>query len=392
MRFLIAALLGSLLTLQAQDPETAGGFDHFYNLEYADAIAAFRRAADQQPDNPNRQNYLALAILYDEMFRTGALESEMVTGANAFLRRPKMNPTPEDQRAFDNAVAKAMALARARLDKNPSDTTALYALGVSHGLRSGYNWLVRKAWFDSLRDATEARKLHNRVTEIDPSFTDARLVQGLHDYIVGSLPLMYRLVGSLVGFHGDREGGIKTLRKVAAEGRFDRVDAEIHLAVIYRRERRPAEAIPLLQSLIARFPRNFLFRFELAQMYADLGRGDLALAAVGKIEALKAAGAAGYQRVSPEKIYYSRGNIQFWYRDYDQALENLQRVAAHAQDLDLNTGVMAWLRLGQIYDVKGIRPKALEAYRQAIAYAPKSDAAREARQYLSTPYRRRSQS
>jgi tetratricopeptide (TPR) repeat protein len=389
MRFLMAALLGSLLTLHAQDPVIAGGFEHFYNLEYSDAIAVFRKAVAQQPDDPNRRNYLALAIVYGEMLRSGALESELVTGANAFLRRPKMKPSAEDQQVFDATVAKAMALARARLEKNPKDTGALYALGVSYGLRSGFNWLVRKAWLDSLRDATQARKLHNRVTEIDPSFTDARLVQGLHDYIVGSLPLMYRLVGFLVGFHGDREGGIAILRKVAAEGRLNRVDAEIHLAVIYRRERRPGNAIPLLKSLIARFPRNYLFRFELAQMYADLGRGDLALAEVDKVEELKTAGVAGFERVSTEKIRYSRGNIQFWYRDYDHALENMKRVAARSQELDLSTGVTAWLRVGQIYDLKGQRSQALEAYRQTIAYAPPSDAAREARQYLATPYRQK---
>ena len=46
------------------------------------------------------------------------------------------------------------------------------------------------------------------------------------------------------------------------------------------------------------------------------------------------------------------------------------------------------MRLGQLYDLKGQRQAALEAYRRAIDYAPASDAARESRRYLSSPYRR----
>jgi predicted Zn-dependent protease len=49
------------------------------------------------------------------------------------------------------------------------------------------------------------------------------------------------------------------------------VDAEIVLAAIYRRGHRAQDAIPLLEDLIQRLPRNFLPRFEIAQMYSDLG-------------------------------------------------------------------------------------------------------------------------
>ena len=173
------------------------------------------------------------------MFRFGALESEMVTGANAFLRRTKMNPTPADQSEFDDAIRKAMALSQARLDKNPKDALALYTLGVAYGLRSNYNFLVRKAWMDSLRDVTSSRKLHHKALELDPSMVDARMVEGVHDYIVGSLPWHLKLLGFLAGFRGDREEGIRTVEDVAAHGDRNRVDAEMLLCVVYRRERRP---------------------------------------------------------------------------------------------------------------------------------------------------------
>jgi len=169
MPLLVLALFLLALPARAQDPELASAFDHFYNLEYDQAIAQFKRGIEEKPDSPERYNYLALAILFQEMFRSGALESEMVTGNNAFLRRPKMNPSPQVQRQFTEAINTAMRLAQSLLERNPKDTRALYALGVAHGLRANYNWLVRKAWLDSLRDATTARKYHNRVTDLDPT-------------------------------------------------------------------------------------------------------------------------------------------------------------------------------------------------------------------------------
>jgi len=395
-KFMRAAIISAIILLftffplaASANPFEAAGFEHFYNLEYDQATADFREEIASQPDNPNGYNHLAQAILYREMLRSGALESQLVTGNNPFLRRQKMNPRPEDRSRFDDSIAKAIGLGEKRLAKNSQDTGALYSLGVSYALRANYSFLVRKAWLEALRDSTTARKYHNQVTEIDPSFIDARLLQGLHDYIVGSLPWTMKMLGFLGGFHGDREEGIRTLQLVAEKGHLDRVDAQILLAVIYRRERRPLDAIPLLSKLVDEYPRAYLLRFEQAQMYGDAGNKAQALDALRKIEELKRAGVPGYTRVPEEKIRYARGNLLFWYNDLDHALDDLKAVTARADALDLSTGVLAWMRLGQTYDLKGERSNAVAAYRQAIHYAPQSEAAKESRGYISSPYRRR---
>jgi tetratricopeptide (TPR) repeat protein len=388
MRSAVLLVLALLSPLQAADVSLGQGFEHFYNLEYDEAIAEFQRETRMNPDDPAGYNHLATAILYREMFKAGALETELVTGGNPFLRRPKMDPSPEDERTFDEAIRKAMELTQARLRAAPKDTGAMYHLGVAYGLRANYNFLVRKAWFDALRDATSGRKLHNKVTELEAANVDARLIEGVHDYVVGSLPWHIKLLGFLVGFRGDKQGGIRTLEQVGQNGRFNRYDAQILLCAIYRREREAKKAIPLLDSLIERFPRNFLLRFELAQMHSDNGDKKAALAALRRIEELKAAGSSGFARLLPEKIWYARGTVQFWYNDLDQALENLRRVTARTHDIDLNTGTYAWLRLGQIHDLKGQRPQAVDAYRQSIRLAPESDAAKLSKQFLSVPYRR----
>ncbi len=386
----MSALLATLALAAgvARDPLVEKGFDHFYNLEYDEAIVVFRQYIERHPEEPRGYNHLAQSILYREMLRTGALETELVSGNNPFLRRPKMNPSAEDQRQFEEAIRRSMELSQARLKKNPRDTQALYTLGVAHGLRANYNFLVRKAWREALRDATAARKLHNRVTELDPNFVDARLVQGVHEYVVGSLPWHWRALGFLIGFRGNKQEGIRILQQVAERGDVNKLDAKVLLSAIYRRERQPERAISLIKELMASFPRNYLLYFELAQMYSEVGEGQRALEVLEKLEQLRLSGAPGFERVLPAKIYFARGNIQFWYRDLDAALVNMRRATAHAEELDLNTAVLAWMRLGQIYDLKGERRFAVEAYRHAIATAPESDAAKESQRYLEKPYRR----
>ena len=385
---ILAILLAAAGGLRAASALVEDGYDHFYNLEYPEAIADFEHAIAVAPEDPELHNHLAQALVFQEMYRDGALESELVSGNNSFLRRPKLNPAPEMERRFLGELAKAMELAQARLAKNPKDAGALYALGISHGLRSNYYWLVKKAWRDSLRDATAARLLHNRISEIEPGNVDARLVQGLDDYLVGSLPWHWRMLGMLVGIRGDKEKGVRTIQEVAKDGKENRLDAEIFLCALYRRENQTARAVPLVEDLIHRFPRNFLLRLELSQMYSMAGDGQRALEAAEEVGRLKTGHAAGYDRVPWEKIWFQEGTIQFWYRDLNGAMENLQKVAGAGESVDLNTGVQARLRIGQIYDLTGRRAQAVVEYKAAIAYAPEADAAVEARRYLGTPYKR----
>jgi tetratricopeptide (TPR) repeat protein len=386
-------LAAGLAPARAAQPSGAqavveAAYDHFYNLEYEQTIAGFEHAIALAPNDPEMHNHLAEGIVFQEMFRDGALESEMVSGTDSFLRRPRLNPSAATEQRFLGEVAAAIRLAEARVNCNPRDTAALYALGIAHGLRSNWYWVVRKSWRDSLRDATAAHRLHNRVSELDPSNVDARLVQGLYDYIVGSLSFAFRTLAFLVGMHGDRERGIRTVQDVAAHGSSNRVEAQIFLAALYRRENQTRKAVPIVLSLIQQFPRNFLLRLELSQMYSMAGDKDHALATVRELAALKTRHAPGLDRVPWDKIWFQEGIVEFWYNDLGHALENMRRVTAAGEQVDLNTGVAARLRMGQIYDLTGHRSEAVAAYRSAIEYAPTAVEAQQSRKYISAPYRR----
>jgi tetratricopeptide (TPR) repeat protein len=385
----LAALLLSLqLPLRAAAAPVEKGWDYFYNLEYAEAIQVFEKALSESPDDPELYNCLAEAILYRELYRLGALESELLTGNNYFIRTEKIRPDPAEDARFLAVLDRGMRLAQSRLRSDAADQRALYALGAAFGLRTSYDLMVQKAWRAAVGDASQARRYHGRVAELDPQNYDALLIQGVYDYAMGSLPWHARLLSFLAGRSGDKDRGIRTVEMVAEKGHLNRVDACVMLAIIYRREKEPAKAIRVLDPLIRAYPRNYLFRMEKAHMYSDMGKPREALACLREVEQLARSGGAAYRKIPLEKVYYAIGDVQFWYDDLEASLENMRRAAA-ATGLDLHTGALAWMRQGQILDLMGRRAEARNAYRAAIRFAPQTAAAQEAKRYLSAPYRRK---
>ncbi|MCL4797315.1 MAG: DUF3808 domain-containing protein [Bryobacteraceae bacterium] len=382
----LAVLLLAAFIARGADPLIEKGYEHFYSVEYPESVAAFQKAVNAKPGDPNRRNHLAQALLFSLMYRSGALESQLVTGADSFVRRARVEATPEEDRRFHAEIDRALELTRAGVEALPPDWDAMYAHGVALGLRGTYNFLVKRSWLDSLRDLTAGRKLHNRVIEAQPERIDARMMQGVHDYVVGSLPWGYRMLGFLTGFRGDRQQGIRTLQLVAEKGADNQVDAMILLGVAYRRERHSEAAVPLLEELERRFPRNFLFIFELAEMYADQGRRDEALAALDRITERKKSALPGFKTLPAERIDYARGNLLFWFERWADAIPPLRRAAAGAERLNLHAAQMSWLRLGQCLDLTGSREQAGKAYREAAALSPATPQAREALRYQNSPF------
>jgi len=384
-----------LTALCAAQPDKAAivaeGFEAFYNLEYEPAIASFEKALALDPADPQLHNYLAEGLLFRELFRNGALESEIVTGNNSFVRRISMEPSPEVEKRFMSEIDRSLKLCTDRLAKTPRDTATMHTMAVALGLRANYGFLVRKTWVASLGDSSKAQKLDREVTAIDPSNYDARLIQGTYDYIVGSLPLYMRALSFVAGYHGDKNRGIATLEEVATKGSESRNDAEIILCALYRREGQPRRAIPRVLAMTQRYPRNYIVRFELGQMYAAAGMRREALDVMAEVARLKQQNAPGFGRIPTEKIAYETGNLQFWFDDLDNAMTNFRRATATSdgmKQLDLNTGALAFMRQGQIYDLRHQHSLAVPVYRLAIGFAPEAEAAKESKRYLASPYRR----
>lgn len=278
------------------------GDDHFFNLEYDQAIADYAKLIQQNPADPMAYNDLASAKLYKELYRLGLLDSTAFTGDNRFLheRRPQADPSVKAQ--VLDTLEKGRRSAEAIRAQDPGNRIALYSLCTNYALRANYEFMLEKAWFVALRNGSEARGYCDQVRKLDPEFIDSYLVLGAYEYATGSLPLPAKLLASIGGVHGSKKKGIEYVAKVAREGKYERDGARVLLSVLYRREKRASDAAQVLETLMREYPRNYLFALELASSYSENGEANRASSILKNLLQRADQNAAGYRRLPREAV------------------------------------------------------------------------------------------
>jgi tetratricopeptide (TPR) repeat protein len=370
------------LKFRPDDANTRSGFEHLYNLEYDQAVREFELALKQRPDDPFTTNHLLSAVLFRELYRTGALDTELYA-KNSFLTSKQFPIDPKIQAQVKDLMERAFLLEEARLKANPGDVDALYARGVTRATRALYIGLVEKAWFAALRNAVGARRDHERVLELDPKFTDAKMVVGIHNYVIGSVNFAVKMAASIVGLSGSKSKGIEYLYAAGRGGGETSVDARIALSLFLRREQRYPEALRLVGQLELEFPRNFLFRLENANLMNAAGHGADAVAAYRKLLDDSKAGMFAESRM--EMAYYGMGEALRGQRDYQGAAEAYDTVQQFKADPDQRQ--RAEVAAGEMYDVLHNREQALRRYQAAIAVEGDPERAALARKRIKQPYK-----
>lgn len=243
------------------------GMDHFYNLEYDQAIANFEQLRADDPSNPTWQNHVALGYFFKELFRGGALEGDLFDASNKFFKTKKFPVDPLLDTRFHQANQKAIEICRQTLKRNPDDPEALYACGVAYGARATHQGLIERSAFSFLGNARRANDYHTRLVHDYPRQYDGYLIPGLYDFVLGSLPAPVKVLFFFAGLVGNKQRGLHMVESVAEWGDGARYDAQILLAVMYRREKRYADARATIEQLAEAFPRNYIFPLEIASLY-----------------------------------------------------------------------------------------------------------------------------
>jgi tetratricopeptide (TPR) repeat protein len=371
-------------TRSDNDPATRKGFDYFYNLEYDKAIREFEATQQAHPDDPFAVNHVLAGLIFRELYRIGALDTEAYA-ADSFLT--KKHPEPLDPKVRDRVKqlsVQALALSQAQLDQNPNNVDALYARGITRGLRATYMGMAEKAWFAALRSAVSARHDHERVLELDPKYVDAKLLIGTDLYIVGSLSWPAKVAASVVGISGNKRKGLDYLREVVAGAHSEVAsDGKIVLALFLRREEKYDEALKVVSGMQSDFPRNFLVASEYAHLMNAAGHGPEAIAAYRKV--LAGCRSNAYSGCRIEVPAYGLGEALRGQRQYQEAAEAYDLSSSHGNDPELRQ--RATLAAGEMYDVLQERDAALEKYRTVIAEDSSSGAADLARRYMKQAYK-----
>jgi tetratricopeptide (TPR) repeat protein len=161
------------------------------------------------------------------------------------------------------------------------------------------------------------------------------------------------------------------------------VDARVALALFLRREGRYNDALEIMKTLSAQYPRNFIFGLEEANLLKDAGLGQESISAY--IRLLENGKAGMYADPHLERAVFGLAEALKGQRQIPQALKEYE-VALAFNNLQPDIKVRALVGAGEMHDVLGQRDLALKSYNDAIAVDGDSPQAAMARRFVKQPF------
>jgi Flp pilus assembly protein TadD len=378
-----AQIAPATLHAPPRDAQSDAAFDHFYNMDYDRATQEFEKIVEKHPKDAFAVNHLLTSVLIHDLYDTGAMNTGDYSNDSFIGHAPRPTDTKIKER-IKALVRRAQGLEEQQLKANPKDVDALYCRGVTRAQFSVYTGLVERAWFSALRNAVGARHDHEHVLELDPSYLDAKMVVGTHNYVVGNLPWSVKVAAALAGLSGSKDKGLEYLREVAKSDGENAADAKVVLTLFLRREHQYDEAIGYMQELSSRYPRNHLFTTEVANLLRAAGRPQEAEAVYRKVWQNGREGR--YGNLHYEMAAWGLGELLRSKKDLASAVAAYELVN-EAPNPDPDILQKANLAAGEMYDLLQKRDLAMKRYQTVLAGNANTGPADQARRYIREAYR-----
>jgi len=369
--------------LRPADPLNQAAVEHYYNLDHDAAIQDFDKIVARHPNDPFALNHLLSAILIRELYRMGAINTGEYTN-DSFIGNAHRPADPAQKERIKQLVQQAEKIEDAQLSRNPDDIDMLYARGVTRAQFALYTALIERAWFSSLRNAVGARHDHERVLELNPNYTDAKLVVGSHNYVMGSLSFGVKMAVALVGLSGDKEKGIHYLYDAYQSSGETSVDAGMVLLVFLRREHRYNDALEIATAVAPRFPRNYLLPLEQGNLLRASGKLDLAEQQYRRVWLNGRDGK--YGNLHYEMAALALGDLLRGEKKYAEAAAAYDQVG-EVTGADPEFLQKADLGAGEMYDQLQKRDLAVKKYQAVVAVNSGNPEADRARKRMKEAYR-----
>jgi tetratricopeptide (TPR) repeat protein len=379
-------MLSPLLSANEQSKRLADQASlQVYSLDLESGVQTWEAAIRADPSDAAAYRGLAAALWARTAFLRGSMTIDSylgrVTGTTAALPPPP----PDLAAAFQHAVDRATALARARVERNPDDVDAQYELGAAIGLRASYTATVEGSVAGAFRSARTAYNAHERVLELNPARRDAGLIVGTYRYLVATLSLPVRWMAYMAGFGGGAARGLQLVESAASYKSDSQNEARLALVLLYNRERRYDDALRQLAYLREHYPDNRLLWLETASTFLRAGRA-------GDADRMLDEGMARFARDRRTKMF---GEEALWFYKRGSARAALGRDLDARRDLQHALTVTArdWvhgrasLEIGKLALKTGDRDGARRALRQAVTLCARDedgDVAAQARALLNS--------
>lgn len=257
------------------DPVVRDAYQHFYNLEYDAALSRFDQVRDAHPNDPIATDYVLNCVLFRELYRLDLLDTTFYANDGFLTGKHTVVEDPKVRDEINDLTDKAVQLADDQLKTDPNNLNAVFARGWARSLKAAYVAMVERAFTSGLHMALQARSDHDHVLAKDQNYVDAKMVVGIHQFVVGSLPLGFKLLVGLTGISGSKTKGMELLHDAATRGVITSVESRTCIALFLRREGQYKEAIEIVRSQVRQFPRDYLFALEEANLLKGCPSGGL---------------------------------------------------------------------------------------------------------------------
>ncbi len=367
-----------------REPEVQEAFQHFYSMDYDEALARFEKIRKQHPGDPMATAYVLDAVLFRELNRLDLLDTTFyandgfLTGKHTVVEDPKVRDRVHA--LGDEAVNEANAV----LKDHPNDVNALFVRGWVRSMEAVYSAMVERAFVGGLKQALGAHSDCEKVLQLDPNYVDAELVTGVYQYVVGALSMAFKIVVGFVGIHGSKGTGLALLRDDGERGVITRVPARTAMMLFLRREAKYRDAVAIAHAMAEEYPHDFLFRLEEANLEKDAGDG------IGAIETyqrlIEMARRPGYYpEAHLELAYFGLGDSLRGQNKYDEAVAAYRDGAAQAT-ISPELERRCLLEAGKTYDLMHRHDQAVQQYQAVLNAGSDTAQGDQARKYMKSAY------
>jgi tetratricopeptide (TPR) repeat protein len=346
------------------------GLNHLYNIRPEKARAHFQKIDDRYPNHPVGPFLQGLNLWWTIMLDLG--------------------DTSHDETFFD-LMDRVIERSDALLDENPEHFDAMLFKAAAHGFKARLA-SNRSSWWKALQNGRKAIGPAREVADLGPSDNgDYVFGKGLYDYYTAILEEEYPTVKTFTWMipDGNRERGLRLLKRAAEEGRYVQTEAIYYLTQIYylyEEEYLPTRNY--VRRLRKRHPDNPYFHNYEGRVYAKWGRWDQARKVFTEVVERADSSQAGYNVHMEEIARYYLGRERLQRDRYDEALAHLNRLE-QLTDRDVEDNrfrVLGALYQGMTYDAKGYRDTAKRYYRRVLDMEDPVGAHDRAKRYLEEPY------
>ncbi len=377
------------------DTLRAQGFEALYNLDYDGARRRFNEVARLFPDHPAGPQAIAATVWLQQLNQSWRLKASLYNNEAYDGNKEKIDPKLLNE--FREGTRKAKALSEARLRQTPSDLEALYFLGAVEGLESAFAAGVERRYMAALRSGSRSVDRHREVLKRAPDYRDAELTIGLYNYVLGSLPMGVKIVVGTMGYKGSKKRGLETLERVAKEGKWAKDIARVSLVDLYKREKRWNEAANVATDLSTRYPRNYIFKLQIADALSEQIKHTRAkqppttsISAEQQrvfdiFEDLLRDRSVSSTAAASDVIHYRYGETLLAAGQNERALKEFLVVARRSSEAGLAS--ISRLRAAHALDLAGKRREALDEYRAVLTAPDIYNSHDQAKRGLREPYK-----